>query len=378
MSTITLYPLGNADTYRIDLPGGEKLLFDYANVRKAEDKTDKRAQLPDELRADLAMAKRTAYDVVAFTHLDDDHVCGATRFFNLDHASKYQGKVDGKDRITITELWVPAWAITETKSKLGEDGQAIQAEARHRLKQGKGIRVFSRPAALKTWVEAQGITLASRAHLITDAGLYVPGWERGNAKKLELFVHSPFAHRQNDGSYDDRNTNCLVFQATFRDGVGETRALLMGDTEFPCIEDFVRLTITHGNVNHLKWDIAKLPHHSSYNSLGPEKGATETKPAALVAELYETHGQSGARLISSSRSVPSDDRDNQPPTRQAVAYYKRVANNKRGEYKITMEHPSAAAPGPMVIEITTNGAMIRKPSGSIGGAAVSNAAPRAG
>jgi hypothetical protein len=101
MSSITLYPLGNADTYRIDLPGGEKLLFDYANVRKADDRTDKRAQLPDELRADLAAAKRTAYDIVAFTHLDDDHVCGATRFFHLEHAGKYQGKVDGKDRIAI-------------------------------------------------------------------------------------------------------------------------------------------------------------------------------------------------------------------------------------------------------------------------------------
>jgi hypothetical protein len=377
MSTITLYPLGNADTYRIDLPGGEKLLFDYADVRRADDKTDKRANLPEELRADLAATKRTAYDVVAFTHLDDDHICGATRFFHLEHNPKYQGKVDGKDRIKITELWVPAWAITEIKSKLGEDGQALQAEARHRLKQGKGIRVFSRPAALKTWLEAQNLTLASRAHLITDAGLYVPGWERGNAKRLELFVHSPFAHRQNDGTYDDRNTNCLVFQAMFREGAGETRALLMGDTEYPCIEDFVRLTKTHGNVDHLKWDIVKLPHHSSYNSLGPDKGTTETKPAPLVAELYEMHGQTGARLISSSRSVPADS-DDQPPHRQAVAYYKRVATNKRGEYKITMEHPSAAAPGPMVIEITTAGAMVRKPSGNIGAAAVSTAAPRAG
>jgi hypothetical protein len=348
-------------------------------VRKADDNADKRAKLPDELRADLAAAKRNAYDVVAFTHLDDDHVCGATRFFHLQHAAKYQGKVDGKDRITITELWVPAWAITETKTTLGEDGKAIQAEARYRLKElGRGIRVFSRPAALKTWLEGQGLTLDSRKHLITDAGVYVPGWERNSAKKLELFVHSPFAHRQNDGTYDDRNTNCLVFQATFRDGGAETRALLMGDTEYPCIEDFVRLTKRKGNVDRLKYDIVKLPHHSSYNSLGAEKGTAETKPAPLVSELYETHGQSGARLISSSRSVPSDDRDDKPPHRQAVAYYRRVANDKRGEYKITMEHPSAAAPGPMVIEISKDGAMVRKPSGSIGAAAVSTAAPRAG
>jgi hypothetical protein len=32
MHNITFYPLGNADSYRIDLVGGEKLLIDFANV----------------------------------------------------------------------------------------------------------------------------------------------------------------------------------------------------------------------------------------------------------------------------------------------------------------------------------------------------------
>ena len=378
MSTITLYPLGNADTYRIDLPGGEKLLFDYADVRNADDATDKRANLLAELRADLEAANRTDYNVVAFTHLDDDHACGTTRFFWLEHASKYQGKVDGKDRIKITELWVPAWAITETKSDLCEDGKAIQAEAQHRLKMGAGIRVFSRPAALKDWLQRQGLTLESRQHLITDAGNYVPGWEPGNTKQLDIFVHSPFAHRQDDGSYDDRNTNCLVFQATFHDGAAETRALLMGDTEYPCIEDFVRITKSHGRVDRLKWDIAKLPHHSSYNSLGPEKGVEETKPAPLVEELYEEHGQAHPKLVSSSKPIPTDDDDPQPPHRQAAAYYKRLARRKGGEYVVTMEHPSVAAPAPLVIEIDWRGGKVRKPTGSVGALAVSNPAPRAG
>lgn len=378
MSTITLYPLGNADTYHIDLPGGEKLLFDFADVRNAEDDDDKRADLVKELRADLSDSGRSAYDVVAFTHLDDDHICGASSFFWLDHAAKYQGKVEGKERIKISEIWVPAWAITESKSALGEDGKAIQAEARHRLKAGSAIRVFSRPAALKDWLEGQGLTLESRQHLITDAGNYVPGWEPGNTKQLDLFVHSPFAHRQDDGTYDDRNTNCLVFQATFHDGGTETRAMLMGDTEYECIEDFVRITKGHGHVDRLKWDIAKLPHHSSYKSLGPEKGLNETQPAPLVAELYEEHGQLKPRIISSSKPIPSDDDDDQPPHRQAAAYYKRIARQKSGEYVVTMEHPTVAAPGPLVIEIGWRGATVRKPSGSIGAFAVSNPAPRAG
>lgn len=374
MSTITIYPLGNADTYRINLPGGERLLFDYADMRNPADATDKRAKLPEELRAELQTGHRDAYEVVAFTHFDDDHICGASSFFWLEHAAAYQGT----GRIKIDELWVPAWAITESKHELCADGKILQAEARYRLKNGERIRVFSRPAALEAWLVSQGLTLASRQHLITDAGLYVPGWEPGNPSQLELFVHSPFASRQNDGTYDDRNKNCLVLQATFRDGSSETRALLLGDTTYECIADIVRITKTHGNTDRLKWDIVKLPHHSSWKSLGPEKGTTETTPDPLVAELYETYGQLKPRVVSPSWPVPSNDDDDQPPHRQAANYYKRITRQKGGEYVVTMEHPSVSAPAPMVIEIDWRGATLKKATGSVGAIAISTPAPRAG
>ena len=102
MHTVTMFPLGNADCCRIDLAGGQKILFDYANTRNADDPDDKRIDLEQELRSDMRVAKRDFYDVVAFTHLDTDHFCGATEFFELRHAAKYQGK----ERIKIQEhLW---------------------------------------------------------------------------------------------------------------------------------------------------------------------------------------------------------------------------------------------------------------------------------
>src|SRR5690606_14646595 len=70
MPKVTFYPLGNADSTLIDLTNGEKILFDYANRRCPDDKEDKRADLPVELRKDLG--SRDYYDVVAFTHLDQD------------------------------------------------------------------------------------------------------------------------------------------------------------------------------------------------------------------------------------------------------------------------------------------------------------------
>ena len=138
MHTITIFPLGNADCCRIDLAGGRKILFDYANTRCADDAADKRIDLEKELRADLKVAQRDSYDVVAFTHLDTDHFCKATEFFELRHAVKYQGK----DRIKINEMWVPAAAIYEDRADLAEEGRIIQAEARTGSSKVKGFGYF--------------------------------------------------------------------------------------------------------------------------------------------------------------------------------------------------------------------------------------------
>src|SRR5580700_4552052 len=100
MHKITFFPLGNADSCRIDLSGGERILFDYAAVKDVDDDTDKRIDLPTALREDLEADSKDYYDVVAFTHLDDDHIHGASEFFHLQHAQKYQGE----DRIKINTL----------------------------------------------------------------------------------------------------------------------------------------------------------------------------------------------------------------------------------------------------------------------------------
>src|SRR5205823_661857 len=113
MHILTFFPLGNADCCKIDLEGGQKILFDYANVRNGQDEYDLRTDLPTVLKADLKAANRDYYDVVAFTHLDDDHIHGATEFFWLEHDEKYQG--DG--RIRINEMWVPAAVIVEDTDK---------------------------------------------------------------------------------------------------------------------------------------------------------------------------------------------------------------------------------------------------------------------
>ena len=47
---VHFFPLGNADTLRLDLADGRKVLVDYADMRNDDDPYDLRCDLPDELR----------------------------------------------------------------------------------------------------------------------------------------------------------------------------------------------------------------------------------------------------------------------------------------------------------------------------------------
>lgn len=51
----------------------------------------------------------------------------------------------------------------------------MRQEARYRLKQGKGIKVFSRPEALASYLEENDLSIAEREDCIVDAGQLVPG-----------------------------------------------------------------------------------------------------------------------------------------------------------------------------------------------------------
>lgn len=189
MHRVTFFPSGNADTCALALAGGQRLLFDFADKHDPTDPADKRAELSKILKGEMDGAERANFDVVAFTHLDDDHIKGASTFFWLRHSSKYQSA----DRMKIDDLWVPAAIIVDDECET-EDAAVIRAEARHRLRQKEGIRVFSRPQVLEQWLKKEGMILEDVQHLVTDAGQTVPGWTMSE-QGAEFFIHSPFATR---------------------------------------------------------------------------------------------------------------------------------------------------------------------------------------
>jgi ribonuclease BN (tRNA processing enzyme) len=355
---LTCFPVGNGDATRIDLASGKKVLVDYANYYDPDDPFESRVDLSKELKNDLRAAKRDYFDVVAFTHLDDDHIHGFSDFFHLDFATKYQTE----DRIKIQTLWVPAAAITE--EGLTGEARTLRDEARYRLRKGSGIRVFSRPERLRTWLATQGIRLEDRAHLITDAGQLAPDFSKASADKAEFFIHSPFAWRMNENEVEDRNTDSLCFQVTFLEGVQETRVLFWADNEHECMSQIVDVTRYHKREDRLKWDIFKTPHHSSYLSIGPDKGVDKTVPVPNVRWLLEDQRQDGCLMISSCKPIPykgtAEDKDPQPPHRQAHSYYEEVAEGGDGDVRVTMEFPNKQKPKPTIVEITYLGATLIK------------------
>lgn len=364
--TVRFFPIGNADTCLIELENGRRALFDFADMRESANANDKRCDLEKELRDCLNGDKEI--DVVAFTHLDTDHCKRAKEVFHLDHAAKYQGG----DRIKMKTMWVPASAVLEE----GVTGQArtLRAEARHRFLEGKGIRVFSRPDALDDFLKERGIDPATRRNLITDAGTLCPEFNLEH-DGAEFFAHSPFAEHCN-GEVIVRNDSALFVQATFEVAGRQTKLILSADVGYETIDSIVRITRRNQNDHRLEWDIINVPHHSSYNSLGPEKGDNETVPTDNLKWLYEEQGRAGGILVSTSDPIPSEDTI-QPPHRQTAAYYKRVAKALGGQFVVSMEHPSQGKPKPLVIEVSSVGYSVRKLTGGAS-VVISSAAPRAG
>lgn len=370
MHKVSFFPIENADSCRITLSSEARILFDFCHrFKPGNGKYD----LAGNIKADLLKRRKLFVEVLCITHLDDDHCDGAEDFFHFNHALKYQGQ----GRVEIGDLWVPAAAILETG--LDDSARVIRQEAIHRLtKQKSGVKVFSRPGSLDDWLKAKGVNPDDVAHLIVDAGTYVPGWKKG-VQGVEFFVHSPFAMRQGAGTPPSRNNNAIFVQATFQEGTRDTRLILSADVDSAVIADIVKVTKWHSNEDRLGWDINNVPHHSSYKSLnaGGERCGAIT-PVDEVDWLYQQGGQ-GGYLVSTSKSIPSDCVEKMPPHKNAADYYKERASEIGGEYVVTADFPTKTNPAEMIFEITSQGAKLIKQSGSVGsGGAVSTPASRAG
>lgn len=378
---VVFYPVGNGDSSQIILSGGKRILLDYCHRGKGADNDTPEIDLKARLTDELNEANRDYFDVVAFTHADDDHICGSTEFFELQHAEKYQGD----DRIKINELWVPAAMLLEdaTNDQQSNEFVILRQEARHRLLEGKDILVFSKPKKLMDWLrpklKERGLAESARDHLFIDAGSIVPGFSIDD-ERVEFFCHSPFIKHCDDGDII-RNEATLIFNVRLQAEGENYDYLAVGDTEWEVLEDIVDITRYHNNMDRLGWDLYNIPHHCSYRALSDDKGEKETIPEPKVKQLL-LEGKKDAYMVSSSRPIPNDREaytQTQPPHIQARKAYERYLGEVNGrKLLVTMEEPNANQPKPLIFEITAYG-VAWKESSVVGAAAIITSTPhRAG
>lgn len=374
---IVFYPVGTGDTSQIILKNGKRILMDYCHQKKTEDSSCPEINLKARLKQELKDVGRNYFDVVAFTHGDKDHIKNSTEFFELWHAAKYQGE----GRIKINTLWVPAAMVLETATNGEQSSEFViwRQEARHRLKEGKGIRVFSKPEKLKQWLEDNGLTLESRRHLITDAGKIAPDFNL-DADGVEFFCHSPFIKHVDEGD-DLRNDASLIFNVRFRENGNNYDYLAVGDSTWSILEDIVATTKAHGNMDRLAWDLYNIPHHCSYKALSTEKGEFETTPEAGAKEILLA-GKEGGYLVSSSAPIldTKEGREQSlPPHIQAKKCYERYLKKVGGaKFLVTMEEPNANKPEPLEFKVDHQGLSLSRAAISAASIIITKPAPRAG
>lgn len=318
--TVKFYPIGNADCSLIKTQDDKFIIIDYAAP------SDGSFDLAKGLKNEVGEGGQI--EILSFSHMDADHVKGASDLFYLEHAEKYQTE----GRIKIKELWVPAAAIVE--SGLEDDARVIRQEARYRLKNKNGVKVFGKPEYLKEYLESdesgKDINYDDVKHLIVEAGSNIP------MCGLEFFIHAPFSNDQDDKSTIKRNSNALAFQIRVTNGSRISNLLYLGDLDSDIISKIVSISECKGNVDRLRWDILKVAHHGSYTALNKDdKDKKKTIPTDEIKRLLE-HGSKGAKILISSQSIDKNDYDRtQPPHIQAYNSYKEYADKNSQRILVT-------------------------------------------
>ncbi|CAH6855603.1 conserved hypothetical protein [Vibrio chagasii] len=364
MHSVTFYPVGNGDTSLIQTINDKFILMDFYQTSNSTDSTKPEYDIDAALRKKLKDAKKNSFDVVAFTHADKDHINGSTEFFHLDHAKKYQGE----GRIVIDELWVPSAMLLESaeNDKQSNEFVILRQEARYRLKNKSGIKVFSKPDELKKLIESWDLTAEELSDYIIDAGTVLDNFTLDH-DGIEFFVHSPFIkHCSEDGKDIKRirNEAALIFNVRFDVGGQQYDYLAVGDSEAHVLEDIVGITKSKGREDRLAWDLFNIPHHCSYLALAESgnKGEQETVPLNKVKELLKM-GKKDSYLICSSDAFKSGkeaEDSTQPPHIQARRCYERYMREVKGrKFIVTGENGGTKKPDPVVVQIQRSGLSIK-------------------
>lgn len=210
----------------------KKILFDFADTSSLDTNN-----VNYDIKKDLGSIQE--FEVVLFSHPHDDHLKGASDFFYLDHAEKYKKPrdSDGKERAKIKELWVSAAFLLDSDLENQSDAKIIRQEARHRLRNKSGIKVFATPNKLRKWLDSESLTEEEVQDCLVDSGSKINLSHLGVESELQVYVHAPFA--EDSEEVDDKNTPSIVLQVRLLNGQRETNVFMTGDAPYDVLSRIV-------------------------------------------------------------------------------------------------------------------------------------------
>ncbi len=342
------WPVGNGDSTTVLLDTDTWMQVDLHHLECADDPSDARISVLDELVPLLPEKNGKPYlALFVLTHPDLDHCRGFKELL---------------ERATIGEIWFSPRIFWEYKKDLSEDACAFRDEALRRVKEtiragsaassGDRVRVIGYCDVLHEKDEYRDLP-DDRITVPGNSVTEIDGEERTD---FRAFIHGPFK----DDSEGDRNETSIAMQVTVKTAKADAKVMLLGDLSYPTVRRIFDESKAAEHEGDLAWDAWLVSHHCSKSLMywkGPDDDDDVLKQDIL--DDIEKYGGEIGYIISSSEPIPSSNKpgDN-PPHAKAAARYREIAPSG---FLCTGEHLSEEAPEPIVLELGDEGLKYRQP-----------------
>ncbi|MEK6301064.1 MAG: metallohydrolase [Acidobacteriota bacterium] len=358
-TTVTFFPVGNGDMTLLKFESGRTLLIDV-NIRDAaddpeDDTPDVGAELRERLNQDDA--GRLYVDAFVLSHPDADHCNGLREHFYLGPPSEFP---DDSDKIFIRELWSSPIVFRRASRNLTlcDDAQALQAEAKRRVKRFRDSRgpLVEGDRILVLGEDKGGKTddLGDILIKVDDAIQRING-EYDRSANIQLLA--PLTISEDDLVEESlsKNHSSVILRIGLTANGNENACIFLtaGDAEVGIWERLWKKHAAQPEV--LQYDMLLSPHHCSWHALSYDSWSELRESAAVSSDARNALAQAleGAFIIAGSRPVKDDDCD--PPCIRAKREYEEIAKSVRGSFVCVGERPSEDNPEPLEFEITTAG-----------------------
>lgn len=346
------WPVGTGDSSTIVVKEDEIVMqIDLHHMAKAEDDEESAWPIVDELERLLPFVDDKPFlSVFALTHPDEDHIRG------FDELLK---------RVTIGEIWHTPRIFRDHKEDetLCADAEVFRKEVERRrkaiikdpnnVKSGDNLHIIGHDDILNDdkYKDFPKERTSVPGNIITTLD------EIDVSDVFEAFVHAPFK----DDAEDTRNNTSLSLHVILKEADGAGNALFFGDREYETVKQIFDKTIEKKRTKRLQWDILLTPHHCSkkvmhFKAEGEEKETFKQD----IMDLFEKYENSGAYIVVSADNNFTDGDGDNPPHKKARKRYEEIIDS--GHFICTHEHPSSAAPEPIVFVVTEDGVSYQKPA----------------